>query len=518
MSSFRAYESFLVDIGTSVAGWKLQFETTLTDNDWQIFDSTEDWTEFIPPATEDIGIPYGNGVLRVYFTATTVRFEPRLRFEENQGSVWQIRSSSTTTSSSSSYNMSLTIDGVTWTQANDVSPYTQDTRTESLYNTLVADVASYPTGRDAYNYVLRTDVSPNVIEFTRIDPSTDNQLPLSDSSSGLVVTRLETSISPSKTLPFRPYTQGYTNGTYTVNIDLASGFIYYLSIFDRSVVLATKTTTAYYGPIAGTWIDNQLARDQTPEGLVPVELYIVDASDRNSTNYKFDIISSHSIGYYSVLIDEYVTPESYPILDSSPTYYASVLKLPFGKMTPSDLGKLSMILPREQKYFNFDGFAHAGGVNLYYGILLAPVYPIVNVEIFKGYFAYEQSGRGWAAETTTSFLENVYMYTGTATDESLHLARIVDVTTDATSNASDIATSIAVSDTSLFPTSGTIIVNNEIIQYTSKTATTFSGLSRAQYGTAAGEITTGDTVYATNWFVKINDGAILAGTTKPTAQ
>lgn len=518
MSAFLAYESYLVDIGTSVADWKTQFETSLTTQGWQIFDSTDDWTEFIPPVGQPIGIPYGNGVLRVYFTATTVRFEPRLRFEENQSSVWHIRNANTTTSSNSSYNMSLTIDGVTWTQANTVSPYTQDTRTEALYNTLVADVASYPDGRDAYNYVLRTDMSPNVIEFTRIDPSTDNQLPLVDSSVNLTVTRVETSLSPSKTSPFRPYTFPFTNGNYSVNIDLASGFIYYLSIFDRSIVLATKTTTAYYGPVAGTWIDNQLARDQTPDGLVPVELYVVDASDRNSTSYRFDIIPSHSIGYYSVTTDEQVSPESYPLLASSSSYYASVAKLPFGKMTPSDLGKLSMLLPREHQYFNFDGLAYAGGVNVYYGILLAPVYPIVNVEIFKGYFASEQSGRGWAAETTSSFLEDIYMYTATATDESLHLARIVDVTTAATSDASDIATSIAVSDTSLFPTSGTIIVNNEIIQYTSKTATTFSGLSRAQYGTAAGAITTGDIVYATNWFVKINDGAILAGTTKPTAQ
>lgn len=517
MSNLLSYESFLVDIGVSVADWKLQFETALTGQGWQIFDSTAEWTEFIPPTTQTIGIPYGNGVLRVYFDATTVTFQPRLRFEETRISVWQMSNSYTTTSSSTSYISSVTIGGVTWTGAND-SPYTQNSRTESLYNALVADTATYPDGRDAYNYTLRTDVDPWAIEFTRIDPSTDYHEPLVDSYTNLVIDRIETSISPNTTIPFTSGTPGYTTGTYTVNIDLASGFIYYLSIFERSIVLATKTTVDYYGPIAGTWIENQLALDQTPQDFIPVELYTVDMGDHNATGYKFDALPSHSIGYYKLDDDVYYTPEDSPYLSSSTAVRAMPIKLPFGRGSAGDLGELCMLNPRAHEYFNFETGAHAGGVNSYYGDLLGPVYPIVNVELFKLYAQYSYSAWVWAAETTASFLEDVYMYTSTATNESLHLARIVDITTDVTATATDADTAITVTDTSLFPSSGTIIVNDEIIQYTSKTATSFGGLTRGQYGSVAGALAINDVVYATNWFVKINDGAILAGYAKPTAQ
>lgn len=517
MSKFLAYESFLVDIGTSVAAWKTQFETSLTDQGWQIFDSTDDWTEFIPPANQDIGIPYGNGVLRAYFDATSVRFEPRLRFEETNQAVWHLRSSGTSYSSHSSLNMSLTLGGVTWEVPN-ATPWTGNSRTENLYNALVADTNTYPNGRDAYTYTLRTDLDDYVIEFTINDPDSDSQLPFPEASSGLTATRLETSFSPNKTIPFVPGTVPYMASSYSVNIDLASGFIYYLSIFERSIVLATKTTVDYYGPIAATWIDNQLALDQTPSNLVPVELYLVDCSDKHTSNFYFDSLPTHSIGYYKVPSDRSANPENYKYLSSSSFYYASALKLPLGEMRMSDLGNLSMLMPREHQYFSFDVKAHAGGVSNYYGDLLEPVYPIVNVELFKGYFFSESSGLAWSAETTSSFLDDVYMYASAATDESLHLARIVDITTGVSADATSSDTSITVGDTSLFPDNGTIIVNSEIMEYTGKTATTFTGLTRGMYGTVADAISIGDTVYATNWFVKINDGAILAGTTKPTAQ
>lgn len=518
MSKFLAYESFLVDIGTSVAAWKTQFETSLTDQGWQIFDSTDDWTEFIPPVTQAIGTSTGNGVLRAYFDATSVRFEPRLRFEgDSRGSVWHVRTSATGYASHA-FDTSLTIGGVTWTVPNQ-SPWTGNSRTENLYNEIVADINTYPDGRDAYTYTLRTDLgSDYIIEFTRIDPDTDDQTPLQDASTSLSITRQATSFSANKTVPYLPASDGWTAGDFSVNIDLASGFIYYLSIFERSIVFATKTTVDYYGPIAATWIDNQLALDQTPSSLVPVELYTVDCSNRNSTGYFFDALSSHSIGYYKVPSDVDVTPENYRYMGAATSYYASALKLPFGEMRVSDLGSLSMLIPREHQYFSFDVKAHAGGVSNLYGSLLEPVYPIVNVELFKAHFFSEGSGFAWAAETTSSFLDDVYMYASAATDESLHLARIVDITTGVSADATSSDTSITVGDTSLFPENGTIIVNSEIMEYTGKTATTFTGLTRGMYGTVADAISIGDTVYATNWFVKINDGAILAGTTKPTAQ
>ena len=67
-------------------------------------------------------------------------------------------------------------------------------------------------------------------------------------------------------------------------------------------------------------------------------------------------------------------------------------------------------------------------------------------------------------------------------------------TTFATATLNSGDTTMTVSDTSLFPTSGTLIVRNnslyEGINYTGKTATTFTGLTRGQAGSAVAGVTT----------------------------
>jgi hypothetical protein len=64
--------------------------------------------------------------------------------------------------------------------------------------------------------------------------------------------------------------------------------------------------------------------------------------------------------------------------------------------------------------------------------------------------------------------------------------------TTATANSGD--TAITVADTTDFPTSGTLIIRNgttvEGVNYTGKTATTFTGLTRAQAGSAVAGVTT----------------------------
>ena len=56
-------------------------------------------------------------------------------------------------------------------------------------------------------------------------------------------------------------------------------------------------------------------------------------------------------------------------------------------------------------------------------------------------------------------------------------------------------TSVSVANTDGFKTSGRIIIGNEIIRYTGKTAISFTGLTRAVAGTPAAASTTGARVY-----------------------
>lgn len=65
-------------------------------------------------------------------------------------------------------------------------------------------------------------------------------------------------------------------------------------------------------------------------------------------------------------------------------------------------------------------------------------------------------------------------------------------TTDATLSIG--ATSVSVVDTSLFASSGNLLIENEVVTYTGKTATTFTGLTRGVAGTSASSHPSGSPV------------------------
>ena len=65
-----------------------------------------------------------------------------------------------------------------------------------------------------------------------------------------------------------------------------------------------------------------------------------------------------------------------------------------------------------------------------------------------------------------------------------------------------IGTTATVVSTSDFPSTGTIGIEGEIMTYSGKTATTFTGLTRAQYGTTASRHDDGNNVgevYISSW-------------------
>lgn len=524
MSAFRNYYSYLVDIGSTVLSWKNEFRDTLVANNWVVLRENDTKVLVRPPVSEAIGLPSrGYGVLLVEFTETGVTFLPKLWYNDAGGSI-TYRTYHTYTGGytpTTAYNVTTTFEGDSvLMEHNDPVLTSQNLRTLSMYNGYIAAQTTYPTTWGRMQISLDESQSRHeiVITFPLADyeANWDNSYP--------VITRSGSSSFAVSGEPFtQPLHYGFSSDYPSVTVDFNSGFIYYMSVFDRSVSLATKTTVGYYGPISAVWLDNGTAIQQTPADKIPVELYVIDCSTHNTTNYRFNATTTHGIGYYVTSQDREILPPLTGRITSTPDGVTAMypIPLPSGQSSTTDeRGELTELARNGTNGITgvSGALAYAAGVTANYSLFLGSTFPIVNVELLRNSLTYQWSNNGIYIETTSSFLEEVYMYTQTATDESLHLARIVDVTADATANASDIATSIAVSDTSLFPASGTLIINNEIIQYTSKTATTFSGLSRAQYGTAAGAITTGDTVYATNWFVKINAGAMLAGTTKPTAQ
>lgn len=69
-----------------------------------------------------------------------------------------------------------------------------------------------------------------------------------------------------------------------------------------------------------------------------------------------------------------------------------------------------------------------------------------------------------------------------------------DGTTTLTANVTNATTALAVNDTTNFPSQGWVIIGNEAIAYTGKTATSFTGLTRADLGTTKANHSIGDLV------------------------
>lgn len=69
------------------------------------------------------------------------------------------------------------------------------------------------------------------------------------------------------------------------------------------------------------------------------------------------------------------------------------------------------------------------------------------------------------------------------------------VTATTTAALTDTATTVAVSGTTGFPSAGRIVIGNEIIRYTAKTATSFTGLLRGQGVSDAEAHASGQRVY-----------------------
>lgn len=78
-----------------------------------------------------------------------------------------------------------------------------------------------------------------------------------------------------------------------------------------------------------------------------------------------------------------------------------------------------------------------------------------------------------------------------------------------TASATNVATSITVADSTGFPAAGTLLVRNatqyEYVNYTGRTTTTFTGLTRAQAGSAVGGVTT-------TWTSGANSGTVSSAT------
>jgi hypothetical protein len=297
----------------------------------------------------------------------------------------------------------------------------------------------------------------------------------------------------------------------TVTTDLVNGFIYYLQINARGIALATKTNTAFYGPIHACWGLHSAAMAYRPIDtlfLTPIELIIGYDDDANNED-SWGISGSFYI----------ISPKSASISNIRANYV----------MTPPGGGarrqRFHESLANTFTLGNGNSIRGQGFIQLKGSGIFIDDYPAGNdfqVHRVKTIgFSFSGGGSSGAVPGyLISFvpgyeLEDWYKFRGTANDEALTLiADTVGVTTLASIYTPG-DTVLNLTDASGIQTAGFVIIGIEAFQYTGKTGNQLTGVTGAKYATIASRHFVGDSVGQGMWFVKINGGAIFAGYVKP---
>lgn len=508
MSKLLAYESYLVDLGRSITSAREEFRTHFENNSWQIVedDAINEYLYVAPPATEAVGNANGRQVLRLDFTSTEIGLQGFLQTNKSNNKKYSLYLSFSTSTETYSFN----INGFAYSTGS-VNGSSSDARISEIYDALVLAKADPANSAELGN--LNFELVQREENYHYIIVTSSNNEDFS-ASSGSRVTLKEISrhLSSGDLIP-----EARTRRK-AVSCDYASGFIYYLSIHERSVVLATKTTINFYGPVFGSWAENDVIAAQTSPEFHLMELYVGDIP--SSTWGEVNLSTTHITSF----IDNGSTNEGNR--GSSYDYDAtwdSTSERGVDIMTLNSIYKDTPIRMYDAFRSDRNGYLDLKG----------SCFPAYHLTTYASYFVGKFDlghtkvlGQDFVTGRSTSLrthlgvypnfdLKDVYTFNNTATDESLHLMRLADLSSELSSPISDTDVSLTLSDASAFPETGTLIINDEVIRYSSKSVNTLTGLTRGSYGTLASAHGIGDEVMSASWFVKINNGALLAGSTRP---
>lgn len=486
MSTFRLWKNILIDIGTTPSGLQTEIKTRMVEAGWRVVQEADvsdanRYVDYLPPLSQTIGNTDGYEVLRIEVTSTAVRFNPYVVSNTSRLKRYTLRGA---TGSGAGVNVGGTAVTVGTTNA------TGDAGTLALFNLLTAS-GDANVNKWTYQLVNLTATTSDdyIIATAKLPATADNINAIGAANTTLQANNyVAGAISP----------DAIGNATQSATIDLVNGFIYFLSVTDRSVGFATKTNSAFFGPIVAAYADNAAAVSQTPAGCVPIELVTLDLNAvalgaGAGAGAKF----THFWGYVG---GNGPTDQIRPIYNQNRNVSSP---------QPEDVYAAGSYSPTIS--YNYGGM-NTGFSSVQFNQATGGGTNILGVSFYVGPSA---STLGVAFGPSYG-LEDVTVFYGTANDEQLIFAR--DFTNTSTLTAAMLAgdNTLALASAAAFPASGTIIVDSETIEYTGKAGNTLTGLTRGRYGTTAAGHASGATVYMANWYAKIKGGAMLAGYVKPT--
>jgi hypothetical protein len=531
MSTLLGYDSFLIDIGASIADVKNEIKTRVSARGWQILvdDTVNNILYIQPPVTETIGNSIGKEVLRIKVTGNSISFANQLISNTYfpQEEIFYLAASMTGIKT-----FSLILNGQT------LSYTTSSAGNTALQNaTEFTNFLNASANAEAQKFTFTVGANGNcLVNLKAKVASTPTATVTSGNANGTII-HVADRVASGDMTPYGLFAGGVASDTTplissfvgtSVTTDLVSGFIYYLAIHTRSIVLATKTTTNFYGPIVASWASNSEAVSQLPNSaLAPIELAVADISAATASGTRAYL--SHYWSYTSYT------------LDSKPGYTA-ITAMNDGY----DPQPCTCVWNGRWRGYGFDpvfiqdnvAWAYNADLNGY--ALASPVLRALGVEgdlaaTYGHVFGYPDiSSLVLVAGTTTKHpgaytyghtilprlvFDDVYIWTTTAasTSESTHYSKSITSYCSLTDvlDSTTAYTTINVSDTSSFPASGGFIIDSELFEYTGKTGTSFTGVTRGKYGSTQTTHVSGTSTYLTLWFVKINAGLLHCGYVRP---
>jgi hypothetical protein len=292
-------------------------------------------------------------------------------------------------------------------------------------------------------------------------------------------------------------------------MDLIDGFIYYLQVCSRGIALATKTTSAFYGPIHACYGDNTKAIAAIPVSgfalpCTPIELLV--GWDDIAGNSGSGARPSH----VWAVSNQTVKGIGNTATGGPSNMYDATWGTPFGK---------GRIRDKILDYYMHWGYYENFNVTLYGSGMFNGASTVGNdFQIHRVNCAGETLGGNDSSILPIVPILDVsdwYKFVGTATEESLLMATDTLISTVASGTIGSTDTTITVASISGFQATGHIVIEGEIIGYTGLSGSSFIGCTRGKFNTVAHTHFANDLVCQGAWFTKINGGALFCGYLEP---
>lgn len=480
---------------------------SLTISTWRLEDaagnriSNDIQADVIPPATETIGNTGYREVVRIYFTSTAITLGSYLQAKADiipqRLSIVALTAGAVTPS--------VVIDGVTISGATGSAGSTANDNLKALYYALKASVNAAITAWDFwYNGTDRIIGTNKTVQAAKV----------LNAGTNVTQTQLNYPVLAGATSDYGGVFFAYS---YPVTVDLVNGFIYYLQVNARTLVLGTKTNVAFYGPVFATYADNATAIAALPVGsgdCSPIELFVGQASTNDSlcvyrTTHFWSVPSQYTVA----------TPQSNVGVAIGGTYTAPT-QHPLA--TGGLMGGIQDVAPSTY-YANLN--IQLTGYELSLDPTNGPIsgqfiiVPVGTYNVSSTLGPYMSAPIFW----TQALLPDVYKWNGAHPNEQLALVANIKGRAYITS-ANNLAADL--DDTTLYtvltldtvaglPTAGNVSIGSELFSYTGISGATLTGVTRGIYGTVKVRHFIRDGVIPSYWYAKINNGAIYAGNVKP---